>query len=63
VTAEALLAITVTADEPAAAWTTARNQLTRDLDLLSGINHATHLLHRTGLRRLGDLDHAIDNAA
>ena len=56
-------AITATGDDPATVRAAARTRLTDNLDLLSGISRATHLLRRTGLRRLGDLDHAVDSAA
>jgi hypothetical protein len=57
VTADALLAITVTGDDAATAWSSARTRLVADLDHLYGIGLDTLRLRRTGARRLSDLDH------
>lgn len=62
VTAEVLLAITVTGDDAATAWTAARTRLTADLDGLTGIGLNTLRLRRTALRRLFDLDHTNPGA-
>jgi hypothetical protein len=58
ITADALLAITVTGEDATTAWRTARSRLEADLDRLEGISLDTGRLRRTGTRRLSALDHA-----
>lgn len=62
VTADVLLAVTVTGDAAATAWTAARTRLTADLDGLAGIGLNTLRLRRTALRRLSDLDQTDSGA-
>lgn len=57
ITADALLAITVTGEHAATAWRAARSRLEADLDQLDGISIDAGRLRRTGTRRLSALDH------
>lgn len=56
VTAEVLLAVTVTADDAGTAWATARSQLADELDRVRGLSNSPRM-RRTGLHQLTYLDH------
>jgi hypothetical protein len=61
--AEALLAITVTGDNPDTVWAVARTRLAADLDQQTELNCIPWRMRRTATRRLSDLDPTVTDAA
>jgi hypothetical protein len=61
VSADVLLAVTVTADDAATACATARATLSTELDREHEIDIRGWLIRRTGLHRLTDLEHRVDD--
>jgi hypothetical protein len=59
VDAEALLAVTVTGDNPEAVWAVARTRLAADLDRRTELCCIPWRMRRTAVRRLSDLDFGL----